>query len=133
MANFGNGKPGAVATSTVATSTIGERVAALVATDADKQRVTIAGQTISVADLLKQMAAQEAEIERLKKALPAARGLSLKVGEKGGVSLYGLNSKWPVSLYAGQWERLLEWLNAPANNHISTFIAANEQHLDRKS
>jgi hypothetical protein len=37
--------------------------------------------------------------------------VSAAVGEdgkpKGGLSVYGVNSKWPVTLYVEQWERLL--------------------------
>lgn len=34
------------------------------------------------------------------------RALTWKVSKKGAVSVYGLNSRMPVTLYAGQWERL---------------------------
>ena len=35
--------------------------------------------------------------------------LRCKVSEKSGaLSMYGLQTKWPVTLYAEQWERLLE-------------------------
>jgi len=51
--------------------------------------------------------ALQAELERLKKenaALKAqsSRGVSLKVSEKGGVSVYGLG-RFPVTLYKEQW------------------------------
>ena len=55
------------------------------------------------------------------------RKLSLKVSEKGAVSLYGLG-RFPVTLYAGQWERLL----ASADD-IRTFLAANAALLSVKS
>lgn len=35
-----------------------------------------------------------------------SNGCHLKVSEKGAVSLYGLG-KFPVTLYRGQWEKLL--------------------------
>ena len=41
-----------------------------------------------------------------------ARELSCKVTEKGGVSVYGLNARFPVTLYADQWERLNAFLPA---------------------
>ncbi len=47
------------------------------------------------------------------------RKLTIKVSEKGAVSVYGMG-KWPVTLYAGQWERLLE--NA---QEIRDYIEAN--------
>jgi len=34
--------------------------------------------------------------------------LSCKVSRKGAISVYGLNSRMPVTLYAEQWERFLE-------------------------
>ena len=55
-----------------------------------------------------ELAALREENARLKAANDAKRNqkLSLKVSEKGGVSLYGLG-RFPVTLYASQWERLL--------------------------
>jgi len=52
------------------------------------------------------------ELERLQKeneALKAAanKALTLKVSQKGGVSVYGLG-RFPVTLYKGQWLKLLE-------------------------
>lgn len=45
-----------------------------------------------------------------KAAKGPARELSCKVTEKGGVSVYGLNARFPVTLYADQWERLAAFL-----------------------
>jgi hypothetical protein len=53
----------------------------------------------------------QAELERLKaengalKAKGAAK-VSLKVSTKGALSLYGVG-RWPVTLYASQWETVL--------------------------
>lgn len=52
-----------------------------------------------------------AELERLRKeneALKkgAGRGVSLKVSEKGGLSVYGLG-RFPITLYKEQWTKLL--------------------------
>ena len=46
-----------------------------------------------------------AEIDRLKAS--KVRPCSLKVTEKGGLSVYGLG-RFPVTLYRQQWERLLD-------------------------
>ena len=46
-----------------------------------------------------------AEIDRLKAS--KVRPYSLKVTEKGGLSVYGLG-RFPVTLYRQQWERLLD-------------------------
>jgi len=72
-----------------------------------------------------------AELQRLKEENAALKvekkkALGLKVSQKGGVSLYGLG-RWPVTLYAGQWERLLE-----KKEEITAFITANESDLVRK-
>lgn len=69
-----------------------------------------------------------AEAEASRKALLAAAKakVSLKVSEKGALSVYGLG-RFPVTLYAGQWERLLAL--AP---DITRFIAANQATLTRK-
>lgn len=76
-------------------------------------------------------AEMQAELERLrnenaKLKKQDAGGLSLKVSEKGGVSLYGLG-RFPVTLYKEQWLRLL----ADASK-IEAFIHENEPRLKTK-
>ena len=53
--------------------------------------------------------------------------LRCKVGKQGGVSVYGVNAKWPVTLYAEQWERLF----AVAED-IKVFIQDHAAELKRK-
>lgn len=53
--------------------------------------------------------------------------LSLRVSEKGGLSVYGLNARFPVTLYADQWERLLSH-----GETIREFITANKSRLSVK-
>jgi hypothetical protein len=65
-----------------------------------------------------------AENERLKNQ--RTRGVSLKVSEKGGVSVYGLG-RFPVTLYKEQWARLLDMAD-----DIRTFIKENEPNLKAK-
>jgi hypothetical protein len=65
-----------------------------------------------------------AENERLKKT--ASRGISLKVSEKGGVSVYGLG-RFPVTLYKEQWTKLLDLAD-----DIRSFIRDNDQSLKSK-
>ena len=65
------------------------------------------------------------ENERLKNR--QTRGVSLKVSEKGGVSVYGLG-RFPVTLYKEQWKRLLDMAD-----DIRTFIAENEGRLKAKA
>ena len=66
-----------------------------------------------------------AENERLRKT--ASRGISLKVSEKGGVSVYGLG-RFPVTLYKEQWLKLLDMAS-----EIRSFIAENAGSLKTKS
>ena len=73
----------------------------------------------------------QAELERLRQenaALKkgASKGVSLKVSEKGGVSVYGLG-RFPITLYQEQWPKLLEMAE-----EIKQFIKANEGQLKKK-
>jgi hypothetical protein len=66
-----------------------------------------------------------AENERLKQ--PASRGaMSLKVSEKGALSVYGLG-RFPVTLYREQWEKLLNMAD-----QIREFIKNNDASLKKK-
>ena len=65
-----------------------------------------------------------AENEALKKR--SEKGLSLKVSQKGGVSVYGLG-RFPVTLYKEQWEKLLDM-----SDDIVAFIQENESQLKTK-
>ncbi len=64
------------------------------------------------------------ENEALKKR--SEKGLSLKVSQKGGVSVYGLG-RFPVTLYKEQWEKLLDM-----SDDIRAFIQENEPQLKTK-
>ncbi len=64
------------------------------------------------------------ENEALKKR--SEKGLSLKVSQKGGVSVYGLG-RFPVTLYKEQWEKLLD-----ISDEIRAFIQENEPQLKTK-
>ena len=72
-----------------------------------------------------------AEVERLKRENEALKArpktaTSLKVSEKGGVSVYGLG-RFPVTLYKEQWLKLLD-----LSEEIKAFIAAHESELKTK-
>ena len=56
----------------------------------------------------------------------AARGVTLKVSEKGGVSVYGLG-RFPVTLYQEQWLKLLDM-----TDDIRAFIRDNAERLKKK-
>ena len=73
----------------------------------------------------------QAEIERLRaenEALkkPARGQMSLKVSEKGALSVYGLG-RFPVTLYREQWEKLLAMAD-----QIRQFIQDNTHQLKKK-
>lgn len=70
----------------------------------------------------------QAELIAMIEAMKAAsqRKLTLKVSDKGAVSLYGLG-RFPVTLYRTQWERLIG-----ETSHISAFIEANAALLATK-
>jgi len=62
----------------------------------------------------------------LLQAANAPKRLSMKVSEKGALSVYGLG-RFPVTLYAGQWERLFA-----AQAEIKAFATANASLLATK-
>ena len=71
------------------------------------------------------------ELERLRKENAvlkkgAARGVLMKVSEKGGLSVYGMG-RFPVTLYKEQWLKLLD-----LSEEIRAFIAAHESELKSK-
>ncbi len=73
----------------------------------------------------------QAELERLRAENEALKAktkgsTSIRVSEKGGVSVYGLG-RFPVTLYKEQWLKLL----AMAED-IKRFIAENESRLKTK-
>ena len=66
----------------------------------------------------------KAENERLKSQ--PGRSVSLKVSEKGGVSVYGLG-RFPVTLYKEQWTKLLAMAD-----EIRTFVKTHDAELKAK-
>jgi hypothetical protein len=73
----------------------------------------------------------QAELERLREENAAlkkgvARGVSLKVSEKGGLSVYGLG-RFPVTLYKEQWVKLLDM-----SDDIRAFLRAHDAELKTK-
>jgi hypothetical protein len=75
-------------------------------------------------DLKSELDRLRAENERLKNR--QTRGVSLKVSEKGGVSVYGLG-RFPVTLYKEQWTRLLDMAD-----DIRAFMKENDAKLKVK-
>jgi hypothetical protein len=74
----------------------------------------------------------KAEVERLRAENEAlktrsVRGVSLRVSEKGGLSVYGLG-RFPVTLYKEQWLKLLDMAD-----EIRQFIRAHDGELKAKA
>jgi hypothetical protein len=70
-----------------------------------------------------ELARLRAENERLKRG----RGTTIKVSEKGGVSVYGLG-RFPVTLYKEQWLKLLDMAD-----ELRAFIRDNDAVLKSKA
>ena len=73
----------------------------------------------------------KAELERLRNENAALKkvastGISMKVSEKGAVSIYGMG-RFPVTLYKEQWLKLLDM-----SAEIRAFIVANDAKLKTK-
>ena len=73
----------------------------------------------------------KAELERLRNENSAlkkgvATGITMKVSEKGGLSVYGMG-RFPITLYKEQWLKLMDMSDA-----MRAFIAANDAVLKTK-
>jgi len=75
-------------------------------------------------DLKAEIDRLKAENESLKR--PARGQTSLRVSEKGALSVYGLG-RFPVTLYREQWEKLLA-----LSDEIRAFIKQNDHLLKKK-
>ncbi len=75
-------------------------------------------------DLKAEIERLRAENEVLKK--PTRGQVSLKVSEKGALSVYGMG-RFPVTLYREQWEKLLALAD-----EIRNFIRDNDAALKKK-
>jgi len=72
-----------------------------------------------------ELLARIAELEQ-QSVLKKSGRLEFKVGEKGGVSVYGLG-RFPVTLYYEQWIRLLD-----AAGDLRAFLEGNKSRLKLK-
>ncbi len=91
--------------------------------DAEQLRAMILAAVAKGEMTVEQAAAELRELVEVR----SAGQLRCKVSEKGALSVYGLQSRWPVTLYADQWERLF----AVAED-IKAFIAQQNGKLSRK-
>jgi hypothetical protein len=83
------------------------------------------GKTMIDEEMKTELERLRAENEALKKS--PFKGLSLRVSEKGAVSVYGLG-RFPVTLYKEQWLRLLDM-----SEDILAFIKQNDAQLKTKT
>ena len=79
---------------------------------------------LSEEEMKQELARLRAENTALKQT--SAKGLSMKISEKGGLSVYGLG-RFPVTLYKEQWKKLLE-----LKEEIIAFLEANDAQLKTK-
>jgi len=77
-------------------------------------------------DLQAEIARLKAENEALKNRSSSGGALSMKVSEKGALSIYGMG-RFPVTLYKEQWLKLLG-----IADEIKKFIADNNSRLKAK-
>ncbi len=77
-------------------------------------------------DLQSELERLRAENEALKLQKSRVGSTSMKVSEKGAVSVYGLG-RFPVTLYQEQWAKLLGMAD-----EIKTFIEENRSRLKMK-
>ena len=90
-----------------------------------------------VADLLRRLQAAEAAVaaeraraDAAERAKAAPRGYSAKVSEKGAISIYGVSSKFPVTLYAPHFVGIV--LDLIATDKGVAFLRENAARLSVK-
>lgn len=81
---------------------------------------------MSEQDLKDELAKLKKENEELKAAKGKSGQFSMKVSEKGALSIYGMG-RFPVTLYQEQWNKLLEHAD-----EIKAFIKDNAAGLKKK-
>ena len=85
---------------------------------------------MSVQDILAQVASGKLSVTDAATLMPGTKApakLTMKVSDKGALSLYGMG-RFPVTLYREQWERVLGMAD-----EIKSFITANEKKLTTKN
>jgi hypothetical protein len=90
----------------------------------NENRAKQRGENAVSEDLQAEIERLRAENESLKR--PERGKLSMKVSEKGALSVYGMG-RFPVTLYKEQWLRLLA-----ISDELKAFIHANDDRLKTK-
>jgi hypothetical protein len=90
-----------------------------------------------VADLLRRLQAAEAAVaaeraraDAAERAKAESRGYSAKVSEKGAISIFGVNAKFPVTLYAPHFVGIV--LDLIATDKGVSFLRENADRLSVK-
>jgi len=86
---------------------------------------------MSIEQILQEVASGKMTADAAARLVSVAKptaALHCKVSEKGALSVYGLNSRFPVTLYVEQWERLLAFVDT-----LKVFAKANSSKLQRKN
>lgn len=108
-------------------------MAATTATPAVGNGNTNSSKQPSYAELKEMVAALELRNRELAAKASAPRKVTMKVSEKGAISVYGLG-RLPVTLYASQWSALVEYVvgvdpSAYDTTIIGKFVAENRDKL----
>lgn len=84
---------------------------------------------LTAQELAAKLAQAQAELNALKQQQKAfGKPIRFKVSSKGGISVYGLNSRFPVTLYSNQWERLIKEVDS-----LKKFMEDNKSSLSVKA
>lgn len=83
-------------------------------------------QTLTIEQMQAQLTALMEANAKLERKLKAKANGTIKVSEKGAVSVYGLG-RFPVTLYASQWEALFD-----RQEEVKEFILDNVDALAKK-
>src|SRR5260370_16612016 len=100
------------------------RVPALLTIVGDTEHSVVGGFRMNEQEMKAELERLKAENETLKTR--ASRAISMKVSEKGGVSIHGLG-RFPVTLYKEQWAKLLDMAD-----EIRAFLKDNDSKLKTK-
>jgi hypothetical protein len=103
---------------------IAKRLSRQAATDKLHRCIDRFGELMPEEDLKAELERLRNENAALKKG--AASGISMRVSEKGALSVYGMG-RFPVTLYKEQWLKLLDMAD-----DIRKFISANDAQLKTK-
>jgi hypothetical protein len=85
--------------------------------------------TLTAEEILSQLSDEERATVEQAMVAKKNKPIRFKVSEKGGVSVYGLNVRFPVTLYANQWQRFADEDLIPK---ILAFIDDNKADLSVK-